>query len=210
MNRKEVLDIFIKNRIDSFSDEEREEELYEVWSYSWSKVDGWNNLTEEIRESIKKGTLPQDYKDRKYDKALFFKFRDKFKGFKNEYLSAQTGFQINIGKPIKLESCPCCGFRTIEKRYEYEICTVCWWEDDGQDNNISDTILGGPNDGLSLTQGRLNFIRYGIFDPKRNDLIAIKDEPGKFEVGRSFEIEKEFLLETGTNWKTKIERIANN
>jgi len=62
MNRKEVLDIFIKNRIDSFSDEKREEELYEVWSYSWSKVDGWNNLTEEIRESIKKGTLPQDYK----------------------------------------------------------------------------------------------------------------------------------------------------
>jgi len=77
---------------------------------------------------------------------------------------------------------------------------------------ISDTILGGPNDGLSLTQGRLNFIRYGIFDPKRNDLIAIKDEPGKFEIGRSFEIEEEFLflIETGTDWKTKIERMANN
>ncbi|WP_185156091.1 CPCC family cysteine-rich protein [Fulvivirga kasyanovii] len=204
MNRNAVLDIYIKNQIENFSEEEREEELYEVWGSNWSNVEGWEFLSSEIKESINNGTLPEDYKDKKYDSVLFFKFRDRFKGFRNDYLSIQTGLRINSGNPTKLESCPCCGMKTIEKRYDFEICTVCWWEDDGQDNENSDTILGGPNYGLSLTKGRLNFLRHGIYDPERNDLIEIKDEPNKFEKGRSFEIQNNFLIELGTEWKTKI------
>ncbi|MFF1770133.1 CPCC family cysteine-rich protein [Streptomyces sp. NPDC058249] len=29
--------------------------------------------------------------------------------------------------------CPCCGFLTLDERGSYEICPVCFWEDDGQD-----------------------------------------------------------------------------
>lgn len=26
--------------------------------------------------------------------------------------------------------CPCCGHKTLREESVYEICSVCWWEDD--------------------------------------------------------------------------------
>ncbi|WP_442894120.1 CPCC family cysteine-rich protein [Bradyrhizobium sp. AZCC 1721] len=34
--------------------------------------------------------------------------------------------------PSPLFPCPCCGFPTLSERSAWEICCVCWWEDDGQ------------------------------------------------------------------------------
>lgn len=206
MNRKEVLDIYIRQLIGHYSEEEREDSLFEVWGSNWSGVEGWDQLAEETRKSIKGKKLPDDFMDEKYDEVLFFKLRDRCKGYRNEYLSAETGLKISSGKPEMLDACPCCGYRTLEERYVFEICTVCWWEDDGQDNEDADTARGGPNYGISLSLGRLNFIRHGIYDPKRKDLIAIKDEPAKFERGRIFEIEGAYLIEKGSDWRTKILR----
>ena len=62
--------------------------------------------------------------------------------------------------------CPCCGFRTLGERGSYEICSVCYWEDDGQDDADADVVRGGPNRGLSLTEGRANYLRCGASDPK--------------------------------------------
>ncbi|RYE88738.1 MAG: hypothetical protein EOO75_12970 [Myxococcales bacterium] len=57
--------------------------------------------------------------------------------------------------------CPCCHHRTLEERGGYEICPVCFWEDDGQDSHDADTVRGGPNGSLSLTQARENYLRIG-------------------------------------------------
>lgn len=46
----------------------------------------------------------------------------------------------------------------------FEICPVCFWEDDGQGDADADVIRGGPNGGLSLTQARLNFKCVGACD----------------------------------------------
>ena len=73
-------------------------------------------------------------------------------------------------KSTDLLACPCCGYGTLASRNEFEICEICWWEDDGQDNNNASQVLGGPNSNLSLTRARFNFLKYGIFDPKRVDL----------------------------------------
>jgi hypothetical protein len=40
--------------------------------------------------------------------------------------------------------CPCCGFRTLNERGGYDICPVCFWEDDGQDDADANTVCGGP------------------------------------------------------------------
>jgi hypothetical protein len=101
-------------------------------------------------------------------------------------------------------ACPCCGYQTIRKRDHFEICTVCWWEDDGQDNENADIIYGGPNERISLTQGRFNFIRVGIYNPDRLDLLKKSVPSNKYGRGRFFEIEGEFVFERGTNWKGKI------
>jgi hypothetical protein len=58
-------------------------------------------------------------------------------------------------------TCPCCGYPTLEVRVRgYEICDLCGWEDDGQDDPNADEVWGGPNYQLSLSQARSNFERY--------------------------------------------------
>lgn len=57
--------------------------------------------------------------------------------------------------------CPCCGFNTFSEEPigNYDICPVCFWEDDpiqADDHNYS----GGANR-VSLNQGRKNFIKFG-------------------------------------------------
>jgi hypothetical protein len=64
------------------------------------------------------------------------------------------------GLPIGLLACPCCGHATLTERGLYEICPVCFWEDDGQDNHDADEWRGGPNR-VSLREGRINFLRFG-------------------------------------------------
>ncbi|WP_261993757.1 CPCC family cysteine-rich protein [Streptomyces sp. t39] len=57
--------------------------------------------------------------------------------------------------------CPCCGFITLSERGRSEICGVCYWEDDGQDDHDADDIRSGPNHKLSLRQARRNFEAIG-------------------------------------------------
>ncbi|WP_081768446.1 CPCC family cysteine-rich protein [Hymenobacter swuensis] len=54
----------------------------------------------------------------------------------------------------KLNTCPACGYPTLGERAGYEICSICEWEDDGQDDEAADEIWGGPNGNYSLTQWR--------------------------------------------------------
>ncbi|MEK8038405.1 CPCC family cysteine-rich protein [Burkholderia contaminans] len=68
--------------------------------------------------------------------------------------------------------CPCCRFKTLSERGGYEICAVCFWEDDGQDDDDADEVLGGPNGDLSLTKGRANYRAFGA--SRRQDLPHVR------------------------------------
>jgi hypothetical protein len=68
--------------------------------------------------------------------------------------------------------CPCCGFKTLSARGGYEICAVCFWEDDGQDDDDADEVLGGPNGDLSLTKGRANYRAFGA--SRKQDLPHVR------------------------------------
>ena len=59
-------------------------------------------------------------------------------------------------KKIPLATCPGCGYPTLHERGAYEICDICNWEDDYQDDKEADEIWGGPNSDLSLTENRIN------------------------------------------------------
>jgi hypothetical protein len=103
------------------------------------------------------------------------------------------------------EPCPCCGRKTLGERGGHEICRVCWWEDDGQDNSEADIVWGGPNSDLSLTQARVNLLIRGIFDPRRTDLRASQDPAEAYEVGRSFVLsgDRSTIIEPATGWKSR-------
>lgn len=62
---------------------------------------------------------------------------------------------------MKYLNCPCCGLPTLGERAAYEICEVCWWEDEGQDDPRADEVWGGPNGAYSLTAARRNFEAHG-------------------------------------------------
>jgi hypothetical protein len=66
--------------------------------------------------------------------------------------------------------CPCCGYPTLSGRGIYEICDLCNWEDDGQEDPRADEVWGGPNGSYSLTEARENFRRYGVmYGPAKGD-----------------------------------------
>ena len=56
--------------------------------------------------------------------------------------------------------CPCCYMPTLDERAGYDICTICFWEDDGQDNDDASIVRGGPNSDYSLKEARENFKRH--------------------------------------------------
>lgn len=61
--------------------------------------------------------------------------------------------------------CPCCGFLTLSDPPPgtYEICEVCWWEDDPvQAENPHRT--GGAN-AISLAQAKENYRAFGASRP---------------------------------------------
>ena len=76
------------------------------------------------------------------------------------------------GQPPELPlRCPCCGCKTLGERGGFEICEVCFWEDDGQDDHDADAVRGGPNGALSLTQARANFRRFGACEERFIDKV---------------------------------------
>lgn len=201
MDRKEVLEKYITTVIVNYSENEREEELTSLLFGNWSDTKGWTTLPQEIQEEFESDELQNSISNQKYDEILRFKLRDDFKGITNEFLTQQTGIKIKSGIPVELEPCPCCGYRTLEKRNDFEICTVCWWEDDGSDNNVNDKYGIGPNDVADLTVARFNFLEFGIYNPERNDLKELCEDSNKFKQGRIFKLnDKDQLIELNTNW----------
>ena len=69
----------------------------------------------------------------------------------------------------KSYACPCCRFLTLLERGGFEICPICFWEDDGQDDANADLVRGGPNGRLSLTQARKNFKAFGACDERHKN-----------------------------------------
>jgi thiamine-phosphate pyrophosphorylase len=57
----------------------------------------------------------------------------------------------------ELFSCPCCGFPTLPKRGNSEICILCFWEDHSQDDPNTDHPDTSPNGSYTLSEARANF-----------------------------------------------------
>jgi len=72
----------------------------------------------------------------------------------------QKNFALKIGRQrtdVKSEdilknSCPVCGYLTLEQRDSFDICSICFWEDDGIDDfEVNED--SGPNH-MTLKEGR--------------------------------------------------------
>lgn len=59
-------------------------------------------------------------------------------------------------------TCPCCGYKTLGERKAWEICPICFWEDEPTPDPY--VASGGPNGSLSLYEAQQNFVAIGASD----------------------------------------------
>lgn len=71
--------------------------------------------------------------------------------------------------------CYCCGYFTIEQRGNFEICLVCFWEDDGEGDL---DIFSNPNR-MTLRKGRENFLKFGVCE-KQFVKYVVKNPQNKY------------------------------
>lgn len=67
--------------------------------------------------------------------------------------------------PPKSETCPCCGYVSLDSRGSFDICVLCFWEDDGtsETDEYWREIPCGPNR-VSLRDAQKNFLAFGACD----------------------------------------------
>ena len=75
-------------------------------------------------------------------------------------------------------ACPCCGYKTFDSKPDgsYNICPICFWEDDAIQLNDPD-YEGGANP-MSLRQAQLNFLDFGACD---KEMLSNVRQPNKDE-----------------------------
>jgi hypothetical protein len=62
--------------------------------------------------------------------------------------------------------CPCCGYRTLEVPGALALCPVCWWEDDGQEDDDASEVRLTVNGELSLRAARVHYAECGAAHPR--------------------------------------------
>jgi hypothetical protein len=62
--------------------------------------------------------------------------------------------------------CPCCGYKTLDAPGALQLCPVCWWEDDGQEDNDAAEVRLTVNGQLSLNEARDFYLQYGAAHPR--------------------------------------------
>ena len=122
----------------------------------------------------------------------------------------QKNFAIKIGKQrtdVKSEdilknSCPVCGYLTLDERDSFDICAICFWEDDGIDdfevNNDS-----GPNH-MTLKEGREIFQ-----EGKRKLLTATEGDYNLIDTLKNKFLNLDNSIELENLDKSEIVRLQN-
>ncbi|BDR76148.1 CPCC family cysteine-rich protein [Clostridium tetani] len=93
--------------------------------------------------------------------------------------------------------CPCYVYPTLDERAIYDICVLCNWEDDGQDDLDANLAKGGPNSDYLLTEARENFRKYLVmYSPDRGIRITGYDTKEEVTVKKELiEVYNEIMKE---------------
>ncbi|WP_170565665.1 CPCC family cysteine-rich protein [Ruegeria atlantica] len=72
---------------------------------------------------------------------------------------------------VKGYPCACCGFLTRSEKYygSFDICPICYWEDDNL--QADDPTFEGGSNTISLLEARENFLKIGAIKPEYVKLI---------------------------------------
>jgi hypothetical protein len=88
--------------------------------------------------------------------------------------------------------CPCCGYASLDESSTWEICQICFWEDDGQDDPKAEECWGGPNK-VSLAEGRKNYLSHGASD--LNELEHVRNPLPEEDQVRVYKLERNRVVD---------------
>ncbi len=204
LKRDKAVEKLAKKILKKLNQEQRAEQLHTMLSESWYEDKNWLDLPIKIRQEFENSQLMSPINSKEYDKVLMIWLKYELEAVSNDYICKELNLDKIDGSPVNYEACPCCGYKTIKQRGHCNICMVCWWEDDGQDNIDADQNFDVCNE-ISLLQARINFLQKGFSDSCRKDLIKLKHNKNRYVQGRFFEfIENKYIIEKGTDWKKEI------
>lgn len=73
---------------------------------------------------------------------------------------------VNPSQTAVRYRCPCCGSRTLSAPASMDLCPVCWWEDDGQEDGDASEVRLTVNGDLSLSDAREHYRLCGASHPR--------------------------------------------
>jgi hypothetical protein len=77
-----------------------------------------------------------------------------------------AGVHFIVAKQETRFRCPCCGYRTLAAPAALGLCPVCWWEDDGQEDEDAQDVRLTVNGQLSLSEARAHYSSCGAAHPR--------------------------------------------
>lgn len=77
---------------------------------------------------------------------------------------------------MKKYTCPCCGYKTIDSDGDYEICPVCFWEDDPS-QKMNEYDFGANK--IPLIEAQKNYLRYGACEKTATQYVRTPTEQDK-------------------------------
>ncbi len=95
-----------------------------------------------------------------YVQELLTKLKNRRDFFQQKFQMVPIGIKrvdVDIYKVLK-NTCPACGYLTLSERNSFDICSLCFWEDDGLDD-FEENECSGPNH-VTLYDYRIQTIIY--------------------------------------------------
>ena len=94
--------------------------------------------------------------------------KSSYYGLANSYIKSKLIERVGsinkleiIGEEEVLNVCGCCFYKTLTTINEYEICSVCFWENDGS-YSLGNVDEYSDVNKMSIKEGRRNFIKIGV------------------------------------------------
>lgn len=161
MNRQDAIEFLVAEELSRLSQSSRESLLLDWWTID-AGDENYYHLPESLRDELARGGQPGDASDARYGPILRLALIEDFRGVSNSYLQrrlreAGRAGVVVTGEIERLSACPCCRYRSLRGRGAFQVCKVCFWEDDGSE---ALDVISGPNH-MTLREGRDNFRRLG-------------------------------------------------
>ena len=159
ISRNDAVNALCQNELVSLSANKCELYILDWWGIDKNDIE-YSALSADLQNQISENEEPpSDNENSKYNELIIIALSAKYKGVTNSFLAkSMVAMKIGTyevhGEVEQMEVCPCCKYRTLDSRGEYDICGLCNWEDSGVDKKEQ---YSGPNH-MTLGEGQEKFI----------------------------------------------------